>query len=212
MLGIIIGVSAVHRHDRRWFRGQGANSRNRSPAWGRTFLIILSGSSTSGGMRWGSGTVPTLTVDDAKAILSEVPASSMWRPTFQESPQVVYGNQNWSTNVNGTTPGGPRHPGVAGRLGPALYAAGCGWGDEGVPPGKTVVDNLFGGIDPIGQIIRIKKVPSPWSASWGPKVRQPLDRSGRHNFCSSDHRLKEALRDAVSRMVRVIAVQAKDRN
>ena len=73
MLGIIIGVGAVIAMIA---VGSGAKRRiaDQIASMGSNLLIVLSGSSTSGGLRFGSGTVPTLTVDDAKAILNEIPA------------------------------------------------------------------------------------------------------------------------------------------
>jgi putative ABC transport system permease protein len=158
MLGIIIGVSAVIAMIA---VGSGAKARiaEQIASMGSNLLIILSGSSTSGGMRWGSGTVPTLTVDDAKAILSEVPAVKYVAPNLQGVAQVVYGNQNWSTSVNGTTPEVldiREWPVVSGRPFTQQDVDGA---TKVCLLGKTVVDNLFGGMDPIGQIIRIKKVP-----------------------------------------------------
>jgi len=103
MLGIIIGVSAVIAMIA---VGSGAKARiaEQIASMGSNLLIVLSGSSTSGGFRFGSGTVPTLTVDDSKAILSEVPSVKYVAPNLSGVAQVVYGNQNWSTIVNGTTP------------------------------------------------------------------------------------------------------------
>ena len=73
MLGIIIGVGAVIAMIA---VGSGAKKRiaEQIASMGSNLLIVLSGSSTSGGLRFGSGTVPTLRVDDAKAILNEIPA------------------------------------------------------------------------------------------------------------------------------------------
>src|SRR3972149_6213529 len=73
MLGIIIGVGAVIAMIA---VGSGAKKRiaEQIASMGSNLLIVMSGSSTSGGFRFGAGTVPTLTVDDAKAIQNEVPA------------------------------------------------------------------------------------------------------------------------------------------
>ena len=67
MLGIIIGVGAVIAMIA---IGSGAKARiqEQIASMGSNLLIVLSGSATSGGIRWGSGSVPTLTVEDAKAI------------------------------------------------------------------------------------------------------------------------------------------------
>jgi putative ABC transport system permease protein len=158
MLGIIIGVGAVIAMIA---VGSGAKARiaEQIASMGSNMLIVLSGSSTSGGLRFGSGTVPTLTVDDAKAMLSEIPSIKHVAPSVSGVAQVVFGNQNWSTIIAGTTP-------------EVLYirdwplASGRSFTQQDVDGatkvcllGNTVVENLFGGIDPIGQIVRIKKVP-----------------------------------------------------
>ena len=103
MLGIIIGVGAVIAMIA---VGSGAKSRiaEQIASMGSNMLIVMSGSSTSGGFRFGSGTVPTLTVEDAKSILSEIPSVRYVAPSLPGVAQVVYGNQNWSTSINGTTP------------------------------------------------------------------------------------------------------------
>ena len=158
MLGIIIGVGAVVAMIA---VGSGAKQRisEQIASMGSNLLIVLSGSSTSGGLRFGSGTVPTLTVDDAKAILTEIPAVRYVAPTLGGGAQVVFGNQNWSTIVNGTTP-------EALEIREWPLSSGRSFTQQDVDGatkvcllGKTVADNLFGGIDPIGQVIRIKMVP-----------------------------------------------------
>ncbi len=158
MLGIIIGVGAVIAMVA---VGSGAKRRiaEQIASMGSNLLIVLSGSSTSGGLRFGSGTVPTLTVDDGKAILNEIPAVKYVAPVLGGGAQVVFGNQNWSTIVNGTTP-------EFLEIRDWFLSSGRSFTQQDVDGatkvcllGKTVVDNLFGGIDPIGQIIRIKMVP-----------------------------------------------------
>ncbi len=158
MLGIVIGVSAVIAMIA---VGSGAKARiaEQIASMGSNLLIVLSGSSTSGGMRWGSGTVPTLTVDDAKAIVSEIPSVRYVAPNLAGVAQVVYGNQNWSTVVNGTTPEVldiREWPVASGRSFTQQDVDGAA---KVCLLGQTVTDNLFGGIDPVGQVIRIKMVP-----------------------------------------------------
>jgi len=158
MLGIIIGVGAVIAMVA---VGSGAKRRiaEQIASMGSNLLIVLSGSSTSGGIRFGSGTVPTLTVDDAKAILNEIPSVKYVAPILGGGAQVVFGNQNWSTIINGTTPEELeiRERSLAG--GRSFTQQDVDGATKVCLLGKTVVDNLFGGIDPIGQIIRIKMVP-----------------------------------------------------
>jgi len=158
MLGIIIGVGAVIAMIA---IGSGAKKRiaEQIASIGSNLLIVLSGSSTSGGVRFGSGTVPTLRVDDAKAILNEIPAVKYVAPGLGGGAQVVFGNQNWSTIVNGYTP-------EVLEIREWPLASGRSFTQQDIDGatkvcllGQTVVDNLFGGIDPMGQIIRIKLVP-----------------------------------------------------
>jgi len=157
-LGIVIGVSAVIAMIA---VGSGAKARitEHIASIGSNLLIVRSGSSTSGGLRMGSGTVPTLTVDDAEAILSEVPAVRLVAPDLSGTAQVVHGNQNWSTSIIGTMPEMleiRNWPVVSGRpftqqdVKGATKVCLVGW---------TVMENLFGGVNPIGQIIRIKNIP-----------------------------------------------------
>jgi putative ABC transport system permease protein len=158
MLGIIIGVGAVIAMIA---VGSGAKASiaERIASMGSNMLIVMSGSSTSGGMRFGSGTVPTLTVEDAKAILSEIPSVKYVAPSLPGVAQVVYGNQNWSTSVQGTTPEMldiREWPVDSGRPFTQQDLDGA---TKVCLLGTTVVENLFGGIDPVGQIVRIKNVP-----------------------------------------------------
>jgi putative ABC transport system permease protein len=158
MLGIIIGVGAVIT-----MLAVGTGARERISAQlasiGSNLLIVMPGSSTSGGLRMGAGSVSTLTQGDAEAIARECPAVLEVAPTFNGSAQVVYGNQNWATGIVGTTPG-------ILTVRDWSLAAGRPFTDQDVRSatkvcllGQTVVDNLFGGIDPVGQTIRIRKVP-----------------------------------------------------
>ena len=158
MLGIIIGVGAVVAMIA---VGSGAKQRiaEQIASMGSNLLIVLSGSSTSGGLRFGSGTVPTLNVGDAKAILTEIPEVKYVAPTIGGGAQVVFGNQNWSTVINGTTPEAleiREWPLFSGRSFTQQDVDGA---TKVCLLGKTVADNLFGGIDPVGQVIRIKNVP-----------------------------------------------------
>ncbi len=158
MLGIVIGVGAVIAMIA---IGSGAKAQvvEHIASMGSNLLIVRSGSSTSGGLRMGSGTVPTLTVDDAEAILDEIPSVRYAAPDLPGAAQVVYGNQNWSTSVTGTMPEMleiRNWPVTAGRpftwqeVNGAAKVCLLGW---------TVLENLFGETDPLGQIVRIKNIP-----------------------------------------------------
>ena len=103
MLGIIIGIAAVIAMVA---IGAGASKMisDQISSMGSNLLLVIPGSTTSGGLRSGSGGAPTLTYDDAKAIKAECPSVAEVAPTVRGSAQAVYGNQNWSTIVLGTTP------------------------------------------------------------------------------------------------------------
>jgi putative ABC transport system permease protein len=151
--------------------GSGAKARiaEQIASMGSNLLIVLSGSSASGGFRGGAGTVPTLTVEDAKAILSEVPSVKYVAPALSGVAQVVYGNQNWSTFITGTTP-------EVLDIREWSIASGRSFTQQDVDGatkvcllGRTVADNLFGAMDPVGQVVRIKKVPFTVIAVLGSK-------------------------------------------
>jgi len=158
MLGIIIGVGAVIAMIA---IGSGAKARiqEQIASMGSNLLIVLSGSATSGGFRWGSGSVPTLTVEDAKAIASELSAVKYSAPVLQGVTQIVFGNQNWSTITFASTPEAlliRDWPVIRGR---SLTQADVDGATKVCLLGHTVVDNLFGEMDPIGQVVRVKKFP-----------------------------------------------------
>jgi putative ABC transport system permease protein len=156
MLGIIIGVGAVIAMIA---VGSGAKARieEQIASMGSNVLIVVSGSSTSGGMRMGAGSRPTLKVDDAKAIQREISAVKYVAPSLSGVAQVVYGNQNWSTRIGGTTPELLEIKGWSLSAGRPFTQQEVDGAAKGCILGKRVADSLFGGIDPIGKILRIKK-------------------------------------------------------
>ena len=158
MLGIIIGVAAVIAMVS---VGAGAQRRiaEQIRSMGSNLIVVFPGAQTSGGIRWGLGSQQTLTEEDARAIAVEVPAVEVAAPTVRGSAQTVFGNLNWSTVIQGVTPDylDAREWGMAsGRMfGPQDVDAAA----KVAVLGETVWQSLFGGTDPIGQTIRIKKVP-----------------------------------------------------
>lgn len=158
MLGIIIGVSAVIIM---LAVGTGVSRKISSQisSIGSNLIIVLPGSTTQGGVRIGGGSQSTLTQADAEAILKECSAVAMVAPMHNGTAQVVFGNQNWATTIQGTTPG-------ILEVKDCGLVAGRNMNDQDIRSatkvcllGQTVVDNLFGSMNPIGQIIRIRKVP-----------------------------------------------------
>ncbi|MBJ6723958.1 ABC transporter permease [Geomesophilobacter sediminis] len=158
MLGIIIGIAAVIAMVA---IGAGASKMisDQISSIGSNLLLVLPGSITSGGMRSGSGAIITLTYDDAKAIKAECPSVGQAAPTVRGSGPVVYGNQNWTTVINGVTPEMllvREWPIESGRN---LLQSDVDGAAKNCLIGQTVAENLFGSADPIGKIIRIRKIP-----------------------------------------------------
>ncbi len=157
MLGMVIGVAAVIIM---LAVGQGAQRQVQASiaSMGSNLFIILSGSTTSGGVRMGFGAAPTLTVADAQAI-EELPAVAAAAPSLPGTAQLVYGSSNWSTQIIGAT---PSYLMVRNwRL-----SAGSPFTDSDIRSatrvallGQVVVQNLFGDEDPVGKTIRIKNSP-----------------------------------------------------
>ena len=158
MLGIIIGVAAVIA-----MVGVGAGAQARVAeqiqSLGSNLIIVLSGSVTSSGIRLGTGSQLTISEDDSAAIAREVPLVQASAPSVRGTAQVVYGNLNWATAIQGVTPDyfeAREWPVTDGR---AINPEDVEGATKIALLGQTTVLNLFGESEPLGQIIRIKKVP-----------------------------------------------------
>jgi len=173
MLGIIIGVGAVITMVA---VGAGASARvaEQIQSLCSNLIIVLSGSVNTAGVRIGQGSQLTITEDDSAAIAREIAAVQVSAPSVRGNTQVVSGNLNWYTGVQGVT---------------ADYFEARDWnvvngrtiGPEDVDGatkvallGQTTAQNLFGDADPLGQIIRVKKVPFT--------VIGVLDRKGQNSW------------------------------
>ncbi len=158
MLGIIIGVGAVIAMVA---VGAGASQKIAAQisSMGSNLLIILPGSTTAGGVRMGAGSQPTLSLGDAEAILKECPSVADDAPTLGGVAQLIAGHLNWSTGVQGTTPGFLNVRDWELSSGRAFTQQDVKSATKVALLGQTVVDNLFGDQNPIGQTVRIKNVP-----------------------------------------------------
>ena len=172
MLGIVIGVAAVIAMVG---VGTGATARIQAQiqSIGSNLIIVLPGSLSSNGVRLGSGAVATLTEDDAKAIAAECPSVSAVAPSVRGGVQVVYGNNNWATTVEGVTPDYM-------TIRDYTMLSGLFFTDQDVDAaakvavlGETVVQNLFGNTDPTGQVAIIKNVPFTVVGVLTPKGQSP---------------------------------------
>lgn len=157
-LGIIIGVSSVIIMLAIGMGAQRSMAENMAKM-GSNLLMVVSGSTTSGGIRMGAGSKQTLTYSDALDIQKKCPSVLAVAPYLSGTKQVVFGNQNWSTGIQGTTPNVMivRDWGVE---------YGRSFSDEDVSNstkvcllGQTVAENLFGDLDPVGKTVRIEGMP-----------------------------------------------------
>ncbi len=159
MLGMIIGVSAVITLVA---LGNGAQVRieEQIRSGGTNLVTVMAGNFTMGGVRGGVGASSSLKIEDVEAIKKEIPSIQYIAPGVNTRAQVIAGNQNWSTRLEGTDVDFPLI-----REWPVRYGAFFGTQDvSGASKvavlGKTVSDQLFGpDVDPTGQMIRIRNQP-----------------------------------------------------
>ncbi|MGZ4859399.1 MAG: ABC transporter permease, partial [Candidatus Angelobacter sp.] len=158
MLGIVIGVAAVIATVA---VGSGATQRiqQQIASIGSNMIIVIPGSLTSSGMRMGSGAAVTLSEGDARELAVQCPSVAIVAPVVRGGSQLVYENANWASVTMGVTPEflGIRDLSIA--KGAAFTQHDVDAATKVVVLGQTVVDNLFGDLDPIGKVIRVKKVP-----------------------------------------------------
>ncbi len=172
MLGVIIGVAAVIATVA---VGTGATNRiqQQIASLGSNLIMVMPGSITTSGIRLGSGNAVTLTEDDAKAIATQCPAVSVAAPTVRGGQQVVGGNNNWATSIQGVTPDYLLARDLSVESGVAFTAQDVESANKVALLGKTVVENLFPGANPIGQTIRIRNVPLVVIGVLSPKGQSP---------------------------------------
>jgi putative ABC transport system permease protein len=159
MLGIIIGVAAVIAMVS---VGQGANLavQKQIESLGTNLLMVMPGSTTAGGVRSGWGGVSTLTLQDAAAIKRDCPSVSAATYFRRQGVQVVYGNKNWYTTAQGTTPEFTVVRNWTASEGSFFTARDDSTANRVAVIGQTVASQLFGeGEDPVGAQIRVLEVP-----------------------------------------------------
>jgi macrolide transport system ATP-binding/permease protein len=159
MLGVFIGVAALIAMVA---VGEGARAvvKERLASLGTNLLIANPASTRSSGVRGGAGSTSSLTVTDAQAILEEDDAVADVAWIARQNAQVIYGDDNWATSVQGVTPSylSIRNWGVA--SGRDFTADDEHDGAMVCILGQSVVDNLFGpDSDPVGATVLVKSVP-----------------------------------------------------
>jgi putative ABC transport system permease protein len=173
MLGISIGVGAFICSVA---VGQGASQQieEQIRSLGENFIWIEAGNRNVNGVRTGTHGTQSLTVRDAYALQAQIPALAQMSPNVDMRVQVVYRDQNWATQVRGVT---PAYVVVRGwRL-----ARGTFFADDDVTSarkvcvlGQTVVANLFGAADPVGQTIRVQQIPCQVVGVMAVKGQSPI--------------------------------------
>jgi putative ABC transport system permease protein len=158
MLGIIIGVGAVIAMVS---IGAGAKAavEDRFNSMGTNLLFVSPGSKNTGGVRTGFGGFQTLKPDDAIAIKEECPSVADVSPSVSSRSQVILGNKNWNTSIQGTGPGYPEIRKWPVEFGSYFDESQVKAGAKVCVLGSEVKKNLFDTDDAIGKVIRIKKVP-----------------------------------------------------
>jgi putative ABC transport system permease protein len=157
-LGIIIGVGAVIAMVS---IGEGAKRgiEDRFASMGTNLLFVQPGSQNQKGVNSGWGSRTTLKESDATAIGQECPAVMYISPSVSARAQTVYGNKNWNTSISGT---GARYPEVRNwdvELGAYFDDSMVKSAAKVCVLGADVKTNLFEDEDPIGKVIRVKKIP-----------------------------------------------------
>jgi len=158
-LGVFIGVAALIAMVA---VGQGANDavRKQIESLGTNLLVVLPGAMTSGGVRSGSGSASTLTVADARAIRREDRAVGEVSYLIRQGGQVKYGNQNWTTSIQGVAANYPPITNWSIARGHAISQGDVDNAALVVLVGQTVARQLFGaGADPLGATIIVKNTP-----------------------------------------------------
>jgi putative ABC transport system permease protein len=173
MLGIIIGVGAVICVVA---IGQGASDQVKESIrnLGENMIWIEAGGRQVNGVRTGNWGTKSLTVLDARAIEQQIPLVQNVSPHVDTGVQLVYGGQNWYTTVRGVAPAylQVRHWPV--EAGSAFFQHDVEEATDVCLLGKTVVENLFGQQDPVGQRIRVKNLPCLVVGVLAPKGQSPF--------------------------------------
>jgi putative ABC transport system permease protein len=158
MLGIIIGVGAVIAMVS---IGQGAQRTVQSQiqSIGTNVVFVWPGSLNSNGVRLGAGASNSLTEGDVEAIERECPSVAAASAIVRSSTQIVFGDRNWFTQVQGTNEKFCRIRDWQVLWGDFFTAGDARTAARVIVLGRTVADNLFNGTNPIGQMVRIHNLP-----------------------------------------------------
>lgn len=158
MLGIIIGIASVIAMAA---IGAGAERiiSEQISSIGTNLIIVIPGSMKTGGVQMGPGALPTLTIDDGRAIKAECPSVEAAAPNIRTGGQIVFANQNWATQLTGVTPDFLVVRDWAVIYGRPFTQSDVDGATKNCIIGQTIIKELFGSVNPLGKVIRIRKVP-----------------------------------------------------
>lgn len=158
MLGIIIGVGAVIAMVS---IGMGVRDKVETSiaSLGSNLIMVSPGAASSSGVRQAAGTNTTLTLKDSQAISREVSGVGAVAPSVGKQYQLVAGNMNWTTSVQGTTPEYMEVRNLSVQSGSFITNSDVDSRSRVAVIGATVATNLFSNIDPVGQSVRINNAP-----------------------------------------------------
>ncbi|WP_333595522.1 ABC transporter permease [Anaerospora hongkongensis] len=158
MLGIIIGVGAVIAMVS---VGLGVREKvqNSIASLGSNMLIVMPGAASSQGVRSASGSSITLVTGDADYIRKTVSGIDYVAPSVSKQYQLIAGNQNWTTTVQGITPDYMAIRSLTVGSGSFVTERDITARNRIAVLGATVAQNLFGSVNPVGQSVRINNTP-----------------------------------------------------
>ncbi len=158
-LGVIIGVASVIAMIA-LSSGARAAIDAQIQSTGTNVVYVSSGSfNRPGGAHGGMGSVQTLTLEDAAAMRDQVPTVGRLTPVVRGRAQVVAGNQNWNTSIEGGNEDYLTIRNWPIASGANIAASDIAVADKVCLLGETVAKTLFPGDDPVGQVIRVKNLP-----------------------------------------------------
>ena len=208
MLGVIIGVGAVITMISIG-RGARADISERIKSLGSNVLTIRPGSQTFGLRRFGRGSIRTLKYDDAKLLKEKAKHIAFVAPEVSNRAQVKYGNQNDNIEIIGATPEYQRVQNSYVDKGTFFAEDDVLYRTKVCVVGKTVVEDIFGGSDPIGKQVRINNI--------GFRVLGVMQEKGTMGPWDLDNRVYVPLTTAMKRLfgidfLRSISVEVKSKN
>jgi putative ABC transport system permease protein len=157
-LGMIIGVASVISL-LALGKGSQKDITNQVAGLGTNMIIIHPASTFSGGVRGGSGSRATLTLDDVESLREQPDLIRYVSPDVRLNEQIISGKNNWNTSVNGVSVDYPAIRNYIIQNGSFFTQRDVKAKSKVAVLGKTVVDELFPGQDPVGTRIRIRNVP-----------------------------------------------------